>query len=151
MEHWNTLLHNKGQLILTILFVIFLITGLKMPSEIANVIDTNVGKILIALGALSLFAYTNPILAVLGVVVSYQLINSAAETTGTKAMDQYFPISKKQWGAFTPTNQFPYTLEQEMVQKMTPTKFNTDYVKPPYKPVLENNGDAAPVNYNGAI
>jgi len=33
-------------------------------------------------------------------------------------------------------------LEQEMVKRMAPQKFNTNYVKPTYKPMLEDIYDA---------
>ena len=151
MEQLNSLLNNKGQLILSILFVIYLVIGLKMPPEIATVFDTMGGKIIIALVALSLFVNANPIVGILGIFVAYQLIKTSADTTGRSSMEQFYPVDRKKWGSFTPTNQFPYTLEQEMVKKMAPTKFNTEYVKAPYKPVLEYNGDAAPINYKGVI
>ena len=144
MEQFSALLEKKNmpQLFLIVLFMIYLVLGFEMPKELANVIDTSFGKIIIALSAISLFAYANPILAVLGTVVAYQLIKSSAVTTGTSAMDQFYPVEKKKWGGFTPTNQFPYTLEQEMVKKMAPVKFNTEYVKAPYRPLLEDTRDA---------
>ena len=148
MEQLTSLIEKKNmpQLALIILFIIYLVLGFKMPEPLANVIDTLPGKIMVVLSALSLFAYANPILAVLGLVVAYQLIKSSATTTGTAAMDQFYPVNKEKFGAFTPTNQFPYTLEQEMVKKMAPTKFNTEYVKAPYRPLLEDTKDAAYLN-----
>jgi hypothetical protein len=58
-------------------------------------------------------------------------------------MEKYYPTETSKWSPFSPRHQFPYTLEQEMVKKMAPQKFNTNYKKAPYKPVLEDNHDAA--------
>ena len=64
MEYLNQLLEkrNMPQLVLVILFIIYLLMGYKTPSSVANMIDSNMGKIMVALFALLLFAYSNPIL-----------------------------------------------------------------------------------------
>ena len=133
---------NMPQLALVILFIIYLIMGLKTPSSVATMIDSTVGKVVVALFALLLFAYSNPILGVLGIFVAYQLVRNASIKTGMASLEQYYPTEEKKWSPFTPAHQFPYTLEQEMVKRMAPQKFNTNYVKPTYKPMLEDIYDA---------
>ena len=144
MEYLNELLEKKNmpQLALVILFIIYLIMGLKTPSSVATMIDRTVGKVVVALFALLLFAYSNPILGVLGIFVAYQLVRNASIKTGMASLEQYYPTEEKKWSPFTPAHQFPYTLEQEMVKRMAPQKFNTNYVKPTYKPMLEDIYDA---------
>ena len=144
MEYLNELLEKKNmpQLALVILFIIYLIMGFKTPGSVANMIDSTVGKIIVALVALFLFAYSNPILGVLGIFVAYQLVRNASIKTGMASLEQYYPTEEKKWSPFTPAHQFPYTLEQEMVKTMAPQKFNTNYVKPTYKHMLEDIYDA---------
>lgn len=119
--------------------------GFKTPHSVANMIDSTVGKIVVALFALLLFAYSNPILGVLGIFVAYQLVRSASIKTGMAGLEEYYPTEEKKWSPFTPAHQFPYTLEQEMVKKMAPQKFNTNYTKATYKPTLDETYDAASV------
>ena len=147
MEYLNELLEkrNMSQLVLVVLFIIYLLMGYKTPASVASMIDTTVGKIVVALIALLLFAYSNPILGVLGIFVAYQLVRGASIKTGMAALEEYYPTEEKKWTPFTPAHQFPYTLEQEMVKKMAPQKFNTNYVKATYKPTLEDTYDAASV------
>jgi hypothetical protein len=147
MDFVNDLLEKRNipQLALVVLFLVYLILGLQIPDPIASVIDSTLGKVFIAISVLLLFAYTNPILSVLGVLVAYQLVKNASENTGTSALDQFYPSEGKKWAPFSSSNQFPYTLEQEVVKKMASQKFNDDFVKPPYAPRLEDNYDAAPV------
>jgi hypothetical protein len=137
---------NMPQLVLSILFVIYLVIGYKMPHHVASIVDSSFGKLVVALAALFLFAYSNPVLGVLGLLVAYQLINSASIKTGMAGLEEYYPSEEKKWSPFSPTHQFPYTLEQEVVKKMASQKFNTSYVKAPYKPVLEDTYDASPAN-----
>ena len=145
MQYIDNLLEkrNMSQLMLVILFIVYLVIGLKMPEPLANVIDSSAGKIVVALLALMLFGYSNPILGVLGIMVAYHLIKSSSEKTGMAALEKYYPTEEKKWSPFTPTHQFPYTLEQEVVKQMASQKFNANYVKAPYRPMLDDTHDAS--------
>jgi hypothetical protein len=145
MQYIDNLLEkrNMSQLILVVLFIIYLIMGFKMPDPIANMIDSSAGKIVVALVALLLFGYSNPILGVLGIMVAYHLIKSSSEKTGMAALEQFYPTEEKKWSPFTPMHQFPYTLEQEVVKDMASQRFNTNYIKAPYKPMIEDTHDAS--------
>lgn len=146
MEYFSRLMDKKNmpQVVLSALFIIYLIMGYKIPYAVATIIDSSVGKIIVALVALFLFAYSNPILGVLGLLVAYHLITSASIKTGMAGLAEYYPTEQKKWAPFSPAHKFPYTLEQEVVKKMASQKFNANYVKAPYKPVLEDTYDAAP-------
>jgi len=150
MDSFKNLFTKKHipELILSVLFVIYLVMGYSMPENVAHIVDTTGGKIVIVVVALMLFAYTNPILGVLALLVAYQMIKGAAIKTGMAGLEEYYPTEEKKWSPFTPTHQFPYTLEQEVVKNMTTQKFNTTYVKAPYRPVLEDTYDASPLNQN---
>jgi hypothetical protein len=151
MEGFSDLLKKEhmGELILTILFIIYLVLGLKTPETIANIIDTLVGKISIFVIVIYLFINANPILAVLGLFVAFDLIRRSSMVTGLDALKKYAPSEQKKNSQFTAFNQFPYTLEQEVVAKMAPImKSGTSLTTPSYKPVLDNLYDASPVNPN---
>jgi len=120
--------------------------GYKLPANVATAVDSTVGKVVVVVIALMLFAYSNPILGVLALLVAYQLIKGASIKTGMAGLEQYYPTEQKKWSPFTATHQFPYTLEQEVVKNMTTQKFNTTYVKAPFRPVLDDTYDAAPLH-----
>ena len=147
MDYFSNLFDKKNmpQLVLVILFIIYLVMGYKMPSNVASAIDSTAGKIIVVVSALALFAYSNPILGVLALLVAYQLLKSSSIKTGMAGLEQYYPTQEKKWSPFTPIHQFPYTLEQEVVKNMTTQKFNTSYMKSPFRPVLEETYDAAPL------
>lgn len=147
MDSFKELFTKKHmpELLLSGLFVIYLVMGYKMPEGVATMIDSTVGKIVVVLVALMLFAYSNPVLGVLALLVAYQMIKRASIKTGMAGLEEYYPTEEKKWTPFTPAHQFPYTLEQEVVKKMTTQKFNTEYVKAPFRPVLEDTHDASPL------
>jgi hypothetical protein len=138
---------HMSELILAIIFIIYLIMGYKTPEPIANIIDTILGKIIILIIVISLFVYSNPLLAVLSLFVAYDLIRRSSVSTGIDALKQYLPTEEHKSSQFSAFNQFPYTLEQEVVKKMAPiVQSGTTLIKPSYKPVLENLHDASPLN-----
>lgn len=137
---------NILQAILTILFVFYLISDKKIPIPVANLVDTPLGKVVVVLLSLSLFAYTNPLLAILGVCVAYFMINSASIQTGTYGLEEYTPTESKKWTSFEPRQHHTYTLEEEIVKERASQRFNTSFVKTPWRPILDDTHNASPAN-----
>jgi hypothetical protein len=149
MESFYSLLKKQhvGELVLVILLIVYLILGFKTPEPIASIVDSLIGKIVIFIIVIYLFMYFNPILAVLSLFVAFDLIRRSSITTGSDALQRYAPSEEKKMSQFTAYNQFPYTLEQEVVGKMAPImKSGTSLTKASYKPLLDNLYDASPVN-----
>ena len=144
---------GTGEVILAVLFIIYLIAGYKTPDSLAKIVDTPIGKILILFVVLLLFIAFNPLLGVLGIFVAFHLISQSSVTTGSFALQNYVPSEKKKYSALTQYNQFPYTLEQEVVTKMAPipTGIKVSENESNFSPVLDNLHDAAPVGYKGVI
>jgi hypothetical protein len=149
MESFSSLFKKQhiGELVLAVLFIIYLILGLKTPEPIANLVDSLVGKIVIFIIVIYLFNYANPILAVLSLFVAFDLIRRSSAATGIDALQKYAPSEAKKSSQFTAFNQFPYTLEQEVVAKMAPiAKSGSSISQSSYKPLLDNIHDASPLN-----
>jgi hypothetical protein len=140
---------HMGELILAILFIIYLIMGYKTPDVVANLVDTLIGKVVIIIIVIYLFMNCNPILAVLALFVAFDLIRRSSVATGIDALQKYAPSEEKKMSQFTAYNQFPYTLEQEVVKKMAPIVQSGSSLTPPsYKPLLDNTHDSMPLNKN---
>jgi hypothetical protein len=138
---------NMSQLALAVLFIIYLIMGYKTPDVVANVVDTLVGKIVIFITVITLFMHANPILAVLALFVAFDLMRRSSASTGIDALKKYLPTEEKKMSQFTAFNQYPYTLEQEVVKKMAPIiQSGSSLSKASYMPILENLHDASTIN-----
>ena len=149
MEGFSSLLKKEhmGELVLVVLFIIYLIMGLKTPEPVAGMVDTLVGKIVIFITIIYLFMHANPILAVLALLVGFDLIRRSSMATGIDALQRFAPSEEKKSSQFTAFNQFPYTLEQEVVSKMAPImKSGSSLSQASYKPLLDNLYDASPLN-----
>jgi len=138
---------NMGELLLSIIFIIYLIMGYKTPEPVANLVDTLIGKILILMAVIYLFSKANPILAILGLFVAFDLVRRSSMATGIDALKKYAPTEANKMSQFSAFNQFPYTLEQEVVSKMAPiVKTGPIFNKPSFHPMIENLHDASPLN-----
>ena len=132
------------EVVLSVIFLIFIFSDFKPPELVSSVIDTFFGKLIVILFTISLFFYVNPILSVLGVFVAFFLIKRSSIVNGSFGLQYYMPSEEKKTSQFTAFNQFPYTLEQEIVKKMAPIhKIEFMESKPTFKPLLDNLHDAS--------
>ena len=119
----------------------------RPPQWVANAVDSFVGKLAIFALCLYFFLYCGPVVAILFLVVAYQLWNISANMTGLDALKEWVPSEEKKSSQFTAFNQFPYTLEQEQVAKWAPVyKTGISLTETTYRPKLDNTHDAAPVH-----
>jgi ABC-type multidrug transport system fused ATPase/permease subunit len=137
---------HMGEFILIVLMIIYLVMGLRTPELIANMVDHVVGKVVIILIVVYLFMHANPIVAVVAALVAFDLMRRSTETTGLGALQAYAPTEEKKMSQFTAFNQFPYTLEQEVVAKMAPiVRSGSSLSAASYKPLVDNLYDASPI------
>ena len=137
-----------GQYILTLIFIIYLILGYKTPQPIAQMVDTIPGKLIVIICAVILIAYANPILSVVGLFVAFDLIRRSSLATGNYGIQHYLPNEDSKMDKITSFNEYPVTLEQEMVAKMVPTVNRGELsTKSNYGPSTDYTYDAAPANF----
>jgi hypothetical protein len=137
---------NMGELALAILLIVYLVLGFRTPDAIAGMVDTLVGKIVMFVIVIFLFLHANPLLAVLALFVAFDLMRRSSVATGIDALQKFAPSEEKRTSQFTAYNQFPYTLEQEVVAKMAPmVSAGSSLTQASYKPMLDNLYDASPV------
>jgi len=132
---------HTGELVLIVLFIIYLIMGYKTPQPVANFISTIPGMVIVVILAIILLCSYHPILGVIGVVVAFELIRRSSRDS----YHEYIPSEQNKMQELTAYNQFPYTLEQEVVKEMTVQRSAGILSQATYKPYLEDNYDAAPI------
>tara|TARA_B100001093_G_C26513523_1_gene878586 strand:+ start:345 stop:824 length:480 start_codon:yes stop_codon:yes gene_type:complete len=148
---------NRHQLILTILFIVFILFDFRLPDNLAKGIDNPFGMVIVILLSLSLFCFANPILGFTGFVVAYELIRRSGIQTGSQALSQYVITEDqkfRQMDSFNNNinnNKLYSSLEEQVVSNMVPyiNKVQPDNCN--VKPVLEKQHDAASIHYKGVV
>jgi len=93
-----------------------------------------------------MFMKTGPVLAALSLFVAFDLIRRSSSVTGLDALRRYAPSEENKNIQLTAFNQFPYTLEQEVVRKMAPIIHSgSSLTRASYTPAMGELHDASPL------
>jgi hypothetical protein len=137
---------EKHEILLGALLVVYSAMDISAPMWLNDFVVSEIGSIVVVLVALSFFLYLNPVIAVIGLVAAYELINRARRSTHIGgSMVNYLPKTQPDCSDLNAYNQFSTTLEQEMVAKMAPL-VGPSVSQVTYKPVLDNDHDASPLH-----
>lgn len=124
-------LHN----ITIALLIAFIIFEQDIPLTIARVVDNPFGQIAVFAVAVYLFTL-NRILGAVALVAAYELIRRSQKKTGRKMALKFLPTEDKKYKELTVLNQFPVTLEEEVVSNMVPFVENSSLGESSFKPHL---------------
>ena len=83
------------------------------------------------------------VIFLLGLVYGYY------KKTGTYALNNFLPSEDSKVIDFSKYNDFPVTLEEEVVSQMAPIGNDGAAPNMSYKPFLDGLHDAAPIDYDG--
>jgi len=133
---------QKGVCLLIVFMILFIVSDIQIPKPIGKLVDTIYGRVVVIIAAGSLL-FTHPVLGVLSLIVVYELIRRSEESTGTYQFRKYFPSQANKDKHLNALNQFPVTLEEEMVHKMVPFVSSGPSTPSSYKPTLDKLHDAA--------
>ena len=129
--------------VLAALLIIFIVSDVKVPGVIGELVDTIVGKIVVVMVALSLFG-AHPVVGAIGLVAAYQLI---MRSQGLHASSVYIPSEAKKSRVLSAVNQFPTTVEEEIIANQIPYVFKkTAAGNVPYKGIQNKLHGAAKIN-----
>ena len=144
MDAFKDLLKKEkmGQVLLSIIFIIYLIMGYKTPEVVANLIDNTLGKLVVVIVALLLFSCCNPILGILGLIVAYELIRRSSLVRRGSADNYMVRSSPSEIQRAVEMEQMnpvrSVTLEEDVISKMAPAQvFHENTIDTGFKPVAE--------------
>ena len=137
----NSLKKNKSHLLLAVLLVCFIVLDIQLPAELAYYVDTLLGRVSVMIGAFSLF-FVHSVLGVLAMVAGFVLLNRATGFNGAPNV-QYLPSEETKLNHLDEMNQFPVTLEEEVIHDMIPSVSEQHLPLPEFKPTLNSVHDAA--------
>jgi hypothetical protein len=122
------------------------VLNIQTPPTLAHLIDNIYGNIAVILCAFYLLANSNPVVGVIALFAAYELIKRSSYSTGTAAINKYLPTEMKKGVHLSAFNQFPVTLEEEVVKDMAPLISSGGPNSLHYKPVMDNTHNAMNVH-----
>ena len=137
---------NSHHLALLVALILYSILNIQTPDFLANLIDNVYGNIVVIFAAFYLLAKCHPIIGVIGLFAAYELIRRSSHSTGSLAIQRYLPTETKKSGHLSAFNQFPVTLEEEVVKQMAPLVESAGPSNLDYKPMSDETYNAMNVH-----
>lgn len=139
------------EIILFIVFVLYIIFPINTPHALIPFINSSFGLAFILVVTLSIFFYTTPILAILAILVAYEIIrrscsnnssvNNKYNNTDMINIPEYNPPTqeKKDEKMLEMNPVKVESLEEEVVLKMAPVGKSdpSTYIETSYKPIAD--------------
>jgi hypothetical protein len=138
------------EIILFIVFVFYIIFPIQTPELLIPFINSSFGLAFILLVTLFVFFYTTPILAILAILVSYEIIRRSCSGGKNNAMANNYdminipeynpPTQEKKDEKMLEMNPVKVeSLEEEVVLKMAPVgkSDSSTYIETSYKPIAD--------------
>ena len=142
----NTTNLMSGQFLLLIIFVVYIVFNVQTPQPLASMIDSTFGYVVIIALFAVLAINLNPIVIVVGVFAIYLLFKRSSISTGSLAMTKFLPSENVKGQHLNAFNQFPVTLEEEVVQQMAPLQAGPSMGPKTFTPVMNNLHNATFLN-----
>lgn len=137
---------SKLQWVLGGLMGLYWVLDVPVPDKLLDALDNPLGMVVIGVCVLMLFARAHVGVALIGLLVAHKVLTSFRSNSWMYTRPWISPDEDEtRWKsaeAIAAARKFPYTLEQEIIQKMAPTRFNDEYVKTPWAPVVEDTQNA---------
>ena len=129
------------EIILIIVFVLYIIFPIPTPAFIASSIDSSLGILVIFCVTVYLFLYTSPILGILYILVGYELIRRSSLVTARSAIIEYTPTQANKDAELEKMNPPQYkTLEEDIIEMRAPVGKSSqmEYVNTSFQPVADS-------------
>lgn len=144
-KNYNIIMkRERNQYSVVALMLFFIISGMNVPSFLANLIELPVVKVLLYVFAGALLLH-HPVLGAVSLFFVYELIERSSKKTGSYFVQKYIPNEGKKANQFVAMNDFPITLEEEVVNKLVPVAHEGPRLSSEYKPVMNKLHNATKI------
>lgn len=138
--------YSTKHIALAVLLIVVVLVNMNMTYKTSTMVGSIYGIVIIACFVLYLFT-EGPILGILGLIAGYALLSQTGLFMPKYASpSSLLPIENRNGMLLSPVNQFPPTLEEQIVNKLTPIVVNDDDTLREFKfrPNLDDNHGATP-------
>lgn len=132
---------NLPQVVLGVLGALYILGDIKPPHELSKFIANPIGAAVLLASVVMLSRFANPVVTVIYLLAAYELYERSHKTH-VRGVEEKMPVDKRM-PHLTAENQFPVTLEEQVVKKMAPWVMKENPVPPSYKPVLDDDMNAS--------
>ena len=137
----------KLEIVIIIVFLLYLILPVETPDQLKPLLKHSMGMIVVLVATLYLFLYSHPILGILALLVAYELMRRSCDNKKIRHVrfNESTEVEKKRvMNKMNPPK--ARSLEEDVVEKMAPSRVQGDFIASTYKPVVGNTHSALTVS-----
>jgi len=138
----KTIKKEKLEHIAILFMIVFIVADMKVPAPLAILFDSMIGRLLLSVGAISLL-YVHTLVGVFALIFVYILIHRSYKQSDVYNLKKFVPSQAKKDRYLSAINQFPTTLEEEIVNSQVPLVKNGPLTSGNYKPISNDLHNAA--------
>tara|TARA_A100001015_G_C14918242_1_gene683226 strand:+ start:798 stop:1208 length:411 start_codon:yes stop_codon:yes gene_type:complete len=124
--------------VVLVLLVVFVVGNFSVPADVSEFVNTLPGSTALLLAVVALLYY-KPVVGVIALIAAFELLRRSG---GFKTNIDFIPSEEKKSEDFNAMNDFPLTLEEEVVANMVPMS-SENLQAPSYQPLLEDLHDSS--------
>lgn len=124
--------------VVLVLLVVFVVGNFSVPADVSEFVNTLPGSSALLLAVVALLYY-KPVVGVIALIAAFELLRRSG---GFKTDNDFIPSEEKKSEDFDAMNDFPLTLEEEVVANMVPMS-SENLQAPSYQPLLEDLHDSS--------
>jgi hypothetical protein len=137
--------YSPKHIALAVLLIIVILVNMNMTYKTSTMVGSIYGIVIIVCFVLYLFT-EGPVLGILGLIAGYALLKQTDLFMPKYASpSSLLPTENRHEMLLSPVNQFPPTLEEMMVNNLSPIVYNDEVYEHAFKPNLNNNHSATTV------
>ena len=130
--------------VLALILILFVVFPVSIPNELARLVDSLIGKVVIVVLVLNLFL-VHPVVGSIAVIAAYELVRRAGTSdSGKQVLKKFIPSEQSRTSNLNKYNQFPLTVEEIVIKSKIPYSFNLSNPsdRAPYLPIQGDIHDA---------
>lgn len=133
----NLKFNDKRHYVLAVVLAIFIVMDIKIPSNVASLVDTIVGKTLVIMAGLSLMV-VNPLVGILGAIAAYELVRRSSSSSNLfGSLSEFVPSEDKKHHEMQVYQNNNITVEEEIIANMLPRTATDALDNAKYKPIQD--------------
>jgi len=137
----KSLMREKHHSLLAVLLALFIIIDVKIPFQIANLIDTIVGKTVVVIIIFALLTF-NKFVGILAIVAGYMLVMRSMNMTGNSNI-RLLDTENSKFRKMNKMNvNHTRTVEEDVIDNMLPRVANEHVKSSDFKPIQGNLHEA---------
>jgi len=141
---------NQKHTVLIFLLVVYLLFDIQTPDFMNPIIDNVLAYVVIFVFGIYVFMKSDMLIGVLVLLACYELVRRVSEKTGS-SITKFLPSEMKKSNQFQSFNDFPVTLEEEIVNTMVPLVTHPASKNLNYEPESEDIHEASNIHDNNLL